>query len=498
MKFSLRAALAGLWLLILVLCLALAVLMRGLFEQGVGAQLSQGTQKIDRAGQEAARRFERYRATFKGRPPPLNDPQVRTDLQTMLSVALADYPGVEGGFWSGPETSLGYAFPTHDSGAPKKDLPRTELPQIKELVQASLTARAPRDRRFDGNRASLLLHAQPLPGPPPNLAVWTMTRAPLDVGESYQRLTLGLGVLLLLALGSGLWLLRLLRRWTKHIGRLENAIASTPLEELPPLPATGERELDRIVVAFNQLNGRLRTSREEGARLGRDLARADRLAAVGRMAAGLTHEIGNPLAAMRLRAENAIGADHERAQTALRAVLGQIGRLEELLGALRLLTRTGEIRSQPVALVPYLREQLEAVRPQATKSGITLALEPAPPEDARWNFDEKSVARALGNLLLNAIQHTSLGGRITLGAEVSEECCRFRVADSGAGVAAAESERIFEPFVTGRAEGMGLGLSLVREIAEAHGGKAICLTSPVTPETRGAVFILEIPRWQKS
>ena len=59
-EVSLRAALAGLWLLILVLCRALAVLMRGLFEQGVGAQLAQGTQKIDRAGQEAARRFERY------------------------------------------------------------------------------------------------------------------------------------------------------------------------------------------------------------------------------------------------------------------------------------------------------------------------------------------------------------------------------------------------------------------------------------------------------
>ncbi|MBA3652454.1 MAG: hypothetical protein H0W66_13500 [Chthoniobacterales bacterium] len=97
----------------------------------MGAQLSQGTQKIHRTGQEAARRFERYRATFEGRPPPLNDPQLRADLETMLSVVLADYPGVEGGFWSGPEGSLGYAFPTHDSGAPKKDLPRTELPQSK-------------------------------------------------------------------------------------------------------------------------------------------------------------------------------------------------------------------------------------------------------------------------------------------------------------------------------------------------------------------------------
>ncbi len=139
--------------------------------------------------------------------------------------------------------------------------------------------------------------------------------------------------------------------------------------------------------------------------MGRDLARSDRLAALGRMAAGLAHEIGNPLAAMRLRSENALAAEPERARAALRAILPQIGRLEELLAALRLLTRMVEIRPQPVPLRPFLQARLEEVAPTAAARGRPGA-RPAPAAEARWSFDEKSLARAVENLLLNALQHT--------------------------------------------------------------------------------------------
>ena len=493
MKFSLRAALASLWALILALCLALAFLMLSLFEQGAGAQLRGGRERLDQAVGDAARRYDRYRQTFVGKPPPLDEAQTRSDLEAMLSVAFSVHPGVEGGFWRGQEDSLAYAFPTHDGPRQKKDLPQAELGQIQQVIRDSQQANAPLDRRYDGDHDSILLHARPLPGPPPDLTVWAMTRVPLNLGQSYGRLTFGLGGLLLLALGSGVWLLSSLRRWTRRVGALEEAIASTPLEELPPLSATGERELDRIVTAFNRLNARLKSSREDSARLGRDLARSDRLAALGRMAAGLAHEIGNPLAAMRLRSENALAAEPERARAALEAILPQIGRLEELLSALRLLTRTAEIRPQAFALLPFLQARLDEVAPTANRTMIRLDLDPAPSADAHWNFDDKSLARAVENLLLNALQHTPPGGRITLGAEVSSDECRLLVRDTGPGVTVADAERIFEPFVTTRAEGVGLGLSLVREIVEAHGGSARCL--PVEEGMPGATFLIQIPRY---
>lgn len=493
MKFSLRAALAGLWVLILVLCLALAFLMYSLFEQGAGAQLRQGREHLGMAADDASRRYERYQQSFDGHPARVDDPQTRADLEAMLGVAFGNHPGVEGGFWHGGHGSLAYAFPTHGGPRQKKDLPQAELGQIEQVIRDSENAGAPLDRHHNGDKVSVLLHAAPLPGPPPGLSVWTMTRVPLAIGQSFGRLTFGLAGLLLLALGSGVWLLRELRRWTRRVASLEEAIASTPLEDLPPLTLTGERELDRIVTAFNHLNDRLKTSREDGARLGRDLARSDRLAAIGRMAAGLTHEIGNPLAAMRLRSENALAAGPARAQAALRAILPQIERLEELLSGLRLLTRTAEIRPQAVALRPFLQARLDEVAPTAERAGIGLFLEPAPGESDGWRFDDRSLARAVENLLLNALQHSPAHGRVTLGVEVSADVCRLLVRDDGPGVDPAEAERIFEPFVTTRAEGVGLGLSLVREIAVAHGGGARYL--PPLEGRSGAAFVIEIPRY---
>lgn len=313
MKFSLRRALAGLWILILLLCVALGFVVVGIFEQGVGAQVRQSNERLERAMDDALRRYDQFRRASDGQTLAIDDGEVRAQLEMMLTIALANHDKIEGGFWRGENDSLAYAFPTHDGPSLKTDVPEAELGQIKQTIQACLASKEPVRRRFDTQHASLLLAARLLPGPPNDLAVWVMTRAPTDVGESYQRLAIALSILLLLGLGSGLWLLRFLRRWTARVSELENAIASTPLEEMPSLGETGERELDRIVRAFNKLNERLKIAREESAGLSRDLARADRLAALGRMAAGLAHEIGNPLAAMRLRAERARGRARPRA-----------------------------------------------------------------------------------------------------------------------------------------------------------------------------------------
>lgn len=233
MTFSLRRALTGLWALILLLCLGLGFLILGLFDQGVGAQLRQGNARIGQATDDAARRYQKYAQTFNGQPVPVTDPQVRAELEMMVTIALASHQKVEGGFWSASAGSLAYAFPTHDGPTMKTDLPEAELGQIQQVIAASRAANKTVRRRFDSENASLLLEARPLLGPPAGMTVWGMTRAPLDVGESYQRLAYALGILLLLGVGSGVWLLRLLRRWTRRVSALEEAIASTPLEQLP-------------------------------------------------------------------------------------------------------------------------------------------------------------------------------------------------------------------------------------------------------------------------
>src|SRR5438093_12012604 len=100
------------------------------------------------------------------------------------------------------------------------------------------------------------------------------------------------------------------------------------------LPTTGERELDRIVTALNEAGRRLADARRQADQLARQVAAGERLAAIGRVTAGLAHEIRNPIAAMRLKAESAIAADPERKSGALSMILSQIERLDRLIGRL--------------------------------------------------------------------------------------------------------------------------------------------------------------------
>jgi signal transduction histidine kinase len=102
------------------------------------------------------------------------------------------------------------------------------------------------------------------------------------------------------------------------------------------------------------------------------------------------------------------------------------------------------------------------------------------------------MAQAIDNLILNAIQNTPPGGRLTLCAERSANRLVFSVADTGRGVPESIWDQLFEPFVTGRPDGTGLGLAVVREIAEAHGG-----TARAVQRGDGTTFVVELP-WQPS
>jgi signal transduction histidine kinase len=312
-----------------------------------------------------------------------------------------------------------------------------------------------------------------------------MSRAHVRAAVAYQKLTLGFGVLFVFALLSGGVVLWSLQSWRSRVRTLEEAIATTPSDELWAMRPTGERELDRIVAALNQLSAKLRTARDESRALTEKLARADRTTALGRMAAQVAHEIRNPIASMRLKAENALAKPLEQQGEALRTMLDEIKRLDDLLERLLAVTRLGELRRAPVALRPWLQTRVDNLQQQAAQTKIALSGN-AP--DATWSFDEKSMSRALDNLLLNAVQHTPHGGWITAEVKICDDCCRIAVENCGDVIASNQREKIFEPFVGTRGDGAGLGLSIAREIAEAHGGSLRCVEIK-----NGARFEIELP-----
>jgi len=477
---SLRSRLLALWLMLAVSGVVTGLLLVEFYRQSTNAQVGRAEETVARACRQLADRYQFFVTGWRGGG---IDDALKQQLVTVVQTALRQSPGVEGGIWQGDAGSLAYAFPTYEGTGPKTDLPVAELSTIRGVNAEALRESRPGTVHIVGRSQVLVVHACPLRGPFAAVTGWTMMRA-FAGGRAYNQLLIGLAILALTVVGSAIWLARILYLWSRQIARLETELAARDpsAADLPALARTGEREFDRLVDALNATGARLANERRRS-------SAAERLAAVGRLAAGLAHEIRNPIAAMRLKAENALAADADgRRIAALQSILQQVGRLDGLLRDLLAMTQRREPKLAEIDLAAFLELTAETHRELAATKGVKVVVEPAPAAVAWPLFDAEQMHRALDNLVLNAIENTPAGGSIEVVAEHCADKLRLRVRDTGRGVLDNIRERLFEPFVTGRAEGTGLGLALVREIARAHGGEA-----RLVPTSQGAEFEIEVP-----
>ena len=460
---SLKRRLIGLWALSLLAGLAVGALLVVLQRQTVAAPRPG---RADAVAVHACRDLIRDRVAFylAGAPAylPLDD-RLDRDLAQATGLALSDQNGVEGGIWQAGRGPLAYAFPTYEGTGPKTDLPAAERPAIAAINAQALADEQAAGRSVRTRAQSILMHACPLSGPIPRLTAWTMIRVRATAGLAPLRL--GLFVLFALLVLMAAWLGRILVVWSRHLGGIEAALARAGPDGIPALPPTGERELDRIVAALNDATIRLATARREQTALSRRLADNERLASLGRVAAGVAHEIRNPIAAARLQGENAMAGDDQRRRTAIADMLAQLDRLDTLVAELLSMTHRAEPRPETVTLGPFLDARLALHRAVADASRIVLERV----GEGQARFDPALIGRILDNLLGNAIRHTPPGGRVTVTAQAAPP--RITVADTGSGIAPEIGDRLFDPFVTSRADGTGLGLAIARELARAHGAQ---------------------------
>jgi signal transduction histidine kinase len=482
---SLRGRLLVLLVLLIAATGAAGALMVGLFQQSATARAAQSEAEIASACAAIVGAYRFYVAGWQGPAPDVGAPAFRRDLEAVARTALHDRAGIEGGIWEEASGSLAYAFPTYPGAGPKTDLPPAELERIGAVNQAALATERPAAARYADASQILLLAACPLPGPALHLTAWTMTRVLTFAGRGYQQLMAGLAILLLTVLAATALLTHLTMRWTRHLGRIERALTGHDIAALPMLPPTGERELDRVVTALNEAGQRLSLARDRAERLAREVATTQRLAAIGRVTAGVAHEIRNPIAAMKLKAESALDADLPRKDQALSAVLGQIERLDRLLSRLLSVTEHDRPNLALVPLGPFLAACIARHADLALSRRVTLEARTEGPPAA---FDPEQMGRALDNLILNALEAAPPGSRVTIGAHHDAAELRFAVHDEGSGPPAALRDDLFEPFVTGRADGTGLGLSIVREIAAAHDG-----TARLGHADKGTLFEIVVP-----
>lgn len=238
---------------------------------------------------------------------------------------------------------------------------------------------------------------------------------------------------------------------------------------------------------------------EEQRRTQQRMARVSHLATMGEMAAGIAHEINQPLAAISNyalaceRLLEAPGSELEEVQGALRQISGQALRAAEIIRRVRSLVRTHEPRREPADINELVRELSALTRGDALLHDVQMSLELADGLPS-INVDGIQIQQVLLNLVHNAIEALSASGmgerRVTVRTRRHDpdeiEVC---VIDCGPGVDPAIVERMFEPFCTTKEQGTGLGLAISKSIVEAHRGRLEY--RPNAP--RGACFVVTLP-----
>ena len=254
----------------------------------------------------------------------------------------------------------------------------------------------------------------------------------------------------------------------------------------PPEAAKRMEELGRIILAYSEVTEKLQQSheqlkktvehlRQELSEKNRLLERKNRLAALGEMAAGLAHEIRNPLGGIQLYASMLAHdlADRQEPLRTVRKISAGVKRLEALVGQVLHFTREIAVVPRPADLGEVVAQAAEYAQQKMVDRRVDFRIEG--PRPLLVSVDPLLMGQAILNLLLNAAEAIEGGGAVVLEFGRPPEASGARqfhltVKDSGTGIPPQMLDRIFNPFFTTKDDGTGLGLAIVHRIVEAHDG----------------------------
>ncbi len=271
--------------------------------------------------------------------------------------------------------------------------------------------------------------------------------------------------------------------------------------EEPAVISQRERELAAIISSYNEVTERLKDAherlgsevsrlREELRRKNVQLRRRDRLAALGEMAAGLAHEVRNPLGGIALYAsmlERELPEASSARGAASKISLG-VRTLERLVSDILDFAQERPLQRHACRLANLLPALDASVEPWARQYQSDVVIEPKAGECPVY-CDPERLGQALLNLVMNAVQAAGPQGKAWLAARPKSDGAEIEVSDTGPGIPKEDLDRIFNPFFTTKAQGTGLGLAIVHQIVEAHGGT---IRAGNRPEG-GARFLIWLP-----
>lgn len=248
---------------------------------------------------------------------------------------------------------------------------------------------------------------------------------------------------------------------------------------------------EKLAETYHDLQSQIARLTTELAIANGELARRERLSALGEMAAQLAHQLRTPLAAALLYTGHLARpqvSEADRIRFADKAV-SRLRHLERLIQDMLLFVKGERLPPQVFAIAPLLDELQQTLEAEAQAHSVTVDIKPTAPH-LEMAGDRQAVAGALINLLENAVQSSPSGACVSLRLSgMGSPFAAFEVEDEGTGVATSVREHLFEPFFTTRAGGSGLGLAIVRQVAEAHGG----WVNWAPREPKGSRFTLYLP-----
>jgi signal transduction histidine kinase len=434
-------------------------------------------------------------------------------LARLTAFALSRYPAAGGGFYRAADNMLvGYVFPDDAGTGNNTEFSANIAGAIRTIASQAADTGTAASRTIQAGSDRIIIVAYPTQtddtaadgepafqantGSSDIAAVWTIQRLSNLTGVSEGA---NLAALIALALSiiavSGLALTTVidLRRGVISI---EDGLAHLKSDLNRPMPRPRTPELRRIAAAIDQLAAELRSNIERQRELERDLRQSERLSALGRLVAGVAHEVRNPLASMKLKIQMARRAKNapEKLDDTFRVVAEEIERLDTLVRRLLELGRKPLLERKEFELCGLVRHRATLLSALAASSGVEIVIH-EPREMFEIEGDEDRLAQVVDNLMQNALEAMPGGGKLTVKCEAlsnqnGSSLVQLVIEDTGHGISPDNQDRIFEPFYTSRDVGTGLGLAIAREIIEAHDGR-------ITFESHrgsGTRFIVELPR----
>ena len=297
---------------------------------------------------------------------------------------------------------------------------------------------------------------------------------------------LGGGAGLILGFGVARGLARSIRRLRVQVRGAVGKLGP----DLPEIVLTGEGVFGGLHEDLDHLTARIEEVVRQLQQREREVLRAEQLAAVGQLAAGVGHEVRNPLTSIKMLVQAGLEDGGKPGLTLedLRIIESEIRRVERSLQTFLDFARPPKPERRPVDLLPVVATVLGLVRGRAEKQRVVTQVV-APPGGVTLTVDPGQIQQVLINLVLNALDAMPTGGVLSMMIRHASDRVEIEVADTGPGVPKEMIPRLFQPFASSKETGLGLGLVISRRIVEDHKGVIEAINRP----GGGASVLISLP-----